>query len=228
MKNFYYLISIFSLCLLVHPYSYLFAQSASRDTIPIDYSDFEFINSGANLISDSGRLDSFFQKLKALEKGEIESVSIVHIGDSHIQADFWTGEMRQLFQSKFGDRGRGFVFPFVLAESHNPLDIHITSNVQWDYKRSIFNSGPPMGVGGAAIATDNPEFYLDIVLGDSIHPHKFNKITLFNQKGPAAFDFTLGKGDVKKADMKKQPTKRKYHRVRSGETLSQPGQKVWY
>lgn len=203
-----------------HPDASLRAQPLSRDTVPVDLSELKFIHPQANMVSDPGQLDSFFQKLKALERGEIESVSIVHIGDSHIQADFWTGEMRKLFQSQFGDRGRGFVFPFVLAESHNPLDIHISSNVQWNYKRSIFKSGPPMGVGGAAIETDNPDFYIDIVLGDSINPQQFNKITLFNQKGPAVFDFTLGTGDVKKVDMKKQPTKRRYHRVRSGETLS--------
>ncbi|KAA3640473.1 MAG: LysM peptidoglycan-binding domain-containing protein [Bacteroidetes bacterium] len=77
-----------------------------------------------------------------------------------------------------------------------------------------------MGVAGASIATDNPEFFIDVVLGDSLRPIQFNKITLFNKKGPKAFDFTLGKGDVKKADLKKPPTKRRYHRVRSGETLS--------
>lgn len=190
------------------------------DTIPVDFGKFDFLEGHANEIIEAGKLDSFYKKLEALEREELHELSIVHIGDSHVQADFWTGELRRLFQDKFGDRGRGLVFPFVLANSHNPKDIHSTSNVTWEYKRNIFKDGPGMGIAGASIATDNHEFFIDVVLGDSLRPIKFNKITLFNKKGPQAFDFTLGKGDVKKADLKKQPTKRRYHRVRSGETLS--------
>jgi LysM repeat protein/lysophospholipase L1-like esterase len=197
-----------------------FGNIILADTIPIDYGSYEFIRAQDNQLVGAKNLDSFFVKLRALERGEVDAVSVVHIGDSHVQADFWTGQLRALFQERFGNRGRGLSFPFALAESHNPLDVQTTSNGSWQYKRNIFKSGPPMGIAGASIQTNNPEFYIDIVLGDSINPIKFNKITLFNQKGPASFDYTLGKGDVKKADSKKLPAKRRYHRVRSGETLS--------
>ncbi len=198
----------------------LSANGFVMDTIPLDYSRYAFIRAEDNQIISKEHLKSFYAKLSALERGEVDAVSIVHIGDSHVQADFWTGKLRELFQEQFGNRGRGLVFPFALAESHNPLDVVTNSNSSWQYKRNVFKPGPPMGVAGASIETDNPEFYIEIILGDSINPQKFDKITLFNQKGPAAFDFTLGKGDVKKADAKKEPAQRRYHRVRSGETLS--------
>ncbi len=209
----------FTVCLIFFPAKSLFGKVAT-DTIPVDFGAFDFLELSVNEIIDAPNLDSFFDKLSALKREEIQELSIVHIGDSHVQADFWTGELRRLFQDEFGNRGRGLVFPFILANSHNPKDIHITSNVTWNYKRNIFKKGPEMGIAGAAIATDNPAFFIDVVLGDSLSPIQYNKITLFNKKGPRAFDFTLGKGDVKKADLKKQPTKRRYHRVRSGETLS--------
>lgn len=77
-----------------------------------------------------------------------------------------------------------------------------------------------MGLAGASIATGEDSFYIELIVEDSLSSDKFNKITLFNQKGDKTFDFTLGSGDVKKAYQKERPTKRRYHRVRSGETLS--------
>lgn len=181
---------------------------------------YPFLEKEENIIVNNDALEVFYQKIAKLERGEIDKVSIVHIGDSHIQADFWSGWLRRLFQYRFGSAGRGFVFPFGLAESHNPLDIKTTSNTNWQYHRNIYKKGPAMGISGASIATDKADFYIELTIKDSLVSDKFDKITLFNNKGKSAFDFTLGKGDVKKADLKKIPVKRKYHRVRSGETLS--------
>ncbi|KAA3640472.1 MAG: hypothetical protein DWQ02_02020 [Bacteroidetes bacterium] len=104
----------------------------ATDTIPVDFDKYDFLEKDANEIMGVENLDSFYKKLDALQGEEIKELSIVHIGDSHVQADFWTGELRRLFQDEFGDRGRGLVFPFVLANSHNPRDIHTTSNVTWE------------------------------------------------------------------------------------------------
>ena len=191
-----------------------------QDSIPFPYDQFTFLKAESNVITNPQFLDAFYAKLAALERGEIEQVRIVHIGDSHVQADFWTGQLRKLFQERFGYGGRGLVFPFTLAESHNPADVHTTSNATWEYRRNIYKDGPPLGIAGASIATQNPEFFIELTLGDSLSVEKFNKVTLFNSKGPTVFDFTLGQGDVSQVDVKKIPTKRQYHRVRSGETLS--------
>lgn len=191
-----------------------------RDSIPVPYDQFTFLNGEANVITNPELLDAFYARLAALEKGEIEQVRIVHIGDSHVQADFWTGQLRRLLQKRFGYGGRGLVFPFTLAESHNPTDVHTTSNTKWDYRLNVYKNGPPLGIAGAGIATENPDFFIELTLGDSMSVEKFNKITLFNSKGPSVFDFTLGQGDINQVEVKKIPTKRQYHKVRSGETLS--------
>jgi len=173
-----------------------------------------------NVIIDENNLHAFYSKLDQLKSGTNNQVRIIHVGDSHIQADFWSGKLRRLFQQNFGSAGRGFVFPFSLAESHNPLDIKTNSNFSWSYHRNIFKSGPPIGLAGASIATEIDSFYIEVIVKDSLSSDKFDKITLFNQKGVVAYDFILGHGDVTKADQKKPPVKRRYHRVRSGETLS--------
>jgi hypothetical protein len=47
-------------------------------------------------------LSLFDQKVAALPWGENRVVSIVHIGDSHIQAGFQTERIRERFQRDFG------------------------------------------------------------------------------------------------------------------------------
>ncbi len=38
-------------------------------------------------------------------------VRVLHFGDSHVAADYWSGELRRLFQERWGDAGPGFVMP---------------------------------------------------------------------------------------------------------------------
>lgn len=55
------------------------------------------------------------------------AVSVVHIGDSHLQADFATAVIRQHMQARYGNAGRGLVVPFKMAGTNEPHDYAITS-----------------------------------------------------------------------------------------------------
>lgn len=62
----------------------------------------------------AGTLAPFFAELAALEHpadAAVRTVRILHFGDSHVEADLWTGEMRRLLQARFGDGGVGYVMP---------------------------------------------------------------------------------------------------------------------
>jgi hypothetical protein len=62
----------------------------------------------------AGTLGPFFAGLDALEhpsSDAVRTVRILHFGDSHVEADLWTGEMRRLLQARFGDGGVGYVMP---------------------------------------------------------------------------------------------------------------------
>ena len=55
-------------------------------------------------------LTTFYAALRELECGSRKShVRVAWLGDSHAQADFWTGAVRQALQQRFGDAGPGFV-----------------------------------------------------------------------------------------------------------------------
>lgn len=73
----------------------------------------DFINTEANRIS--GSLPKFGHGLMRLSQGADTVLNIVHIGDSHIQAEFVTNELRRLLQERYGDAGRGLMPPLRLA-----------------------------------------------------------------------------------------------------------------
>ena len=58
----------------------------------------------------TGPLATFHDALRELECGRRQQhVRIAWLGDSHAQADFWTGTLRSALQQRFGNGGPGFV-----------------------------------------------------------------------------------------------------------------------
>lgn len=112
---------------------------ASAQKMPVNDAalsqQYRFVASVSNRIFNSGGLDSFYSKLALLKKDSNRVVSIVHIGDSHIQADFLSDRVRDGLQQFFGNAGRGLIFPYQLALSNAPDDIFSSSNIRWEYNR---------------------------------------------------------------------------------------------
>ncbi|MCH5218973.1 MAG: hypothetical protein J1F20_00270 [Muribaculaceae bacterium] len=78
--------------------------------------------------------------------------TILHIGDSHIQADILSGTLRKLLQERYGNAGRGIIVPFKLAGTNEPLDYSITSRS--DFLKSILMKQPwkiDMGFTGVSL-----------------------------------------------------------------------------
>jgi lysophospholipase L1-like esterase len=143
---------------------------------------YPFVSAVFNRIFNSTGLDSFYQKLYSLKKDNAGVVSVVHIGDSHIQADFLSGVVRNELQDFFGNAGRGLVFPYQLALSNAPDDISSSSNVRWQFNRVAhpeiqINSG----ISGYALTTTssaaNIRFSLRTSIGDGLQ--SFNRLKFF-------------------------------------------------
>ena len=155
---------------------------------------YPFIVLDSNVISnDSIALKSFYEKLKLLKDGKNAKVSVVHIGDSHIQADHFSGKLRQNFQMDFGNAGRGFVFPYHVAKTNEPVSYRTTTNTVWQAKRNVFPEQPlPIGVGGITIETADTAAEIKLTVKDQgTLDYGFNKITLFHDKSEDNFDFAV-------------------------------------
>lgn len=54
-------------------------------------------------------LDRVFHRFAELDQSKSGVIRILHLGDSHVAADYITGTIRRILQRRFGDAGRGFV-----------------------------------------------------------------------------------------------------------------------
>lgn len=148
----------------------------------------EVINLNQNQISNVQTLQSLFQKLEKTKSGN-ERVSILHIGDSHIQGDYLSGNIRVGLQDIFGNSGRGLVFPFALAKSYGSNDVLFSSNTIWTTKRNFFEEDSiPLGISGFAILSNNPNYVLNAKLNYDQHRNSFNKISLLMGNDSNQFD----------------------------------------
>jgi hypothetical protein len=155
---------------------------------------YPFIRRELNVLeNDSQSLNAFYQKLSDLKNGKRERVNIVHIGDSHIQADLFSGTVRQLVQMDFGNAGRGFVFPYRLARSNEPASYRTSSNVKWESKRNVFpDQYLPIGIGGFTIETKDTNAKLSLTVKDQgTLDYSFNKFTLFHEKGALNYGYVV-------------------------------------
>ncbi|MBI4648967.1 MAG: hypothetical protein HY738_20850 [Bacteroidia bacterium] len=99
--------------------------------------------------------DLFTSFNKLIMKGQGQ-INIVHIGDSHIQADILTGRIRNRIQTFFAGstRSRGFLFPYLLAGSTNAVNFTIEHIGIW-YGLSIIDKAKTCitGLSGYSITT---------------------------------------------------------------------------
>jgi lysophospholipase L1-like esterase len=166
-----------------------------QPTEPVKYSCVRY---DLNVISPETdkSLYRFYQKLDnylAHPKGKI---NILHIGDSHIQADYLTGTTRQLLQNTFGNGGRGFIFPYRIAESNNPHNLDTYWDGVWKYHKSVFSSdNGNYGLAGISVSTADSNASL------FINPNKlrdmnyeFNKIRLFYLEQEQNFGIVFNDG----------------------------------
>lgn len=154
-----------------------------RFSIPDDQGLVEFRQ---NKLERPETLSPFFEKLLQLKVTGSGTVSILHIGDSHIQGDYFTGRIRGQLQREFGNAGRGLVVPGRVAGSNEPADLKSSTTGTWESKRVIYPDQPlRIGVGGITVNTTDPTATIDFELKDPVPAQRF--ATFFFRKDPKSF-----------------------------------------
>ncbi len=93
---------------------------------------YPMLNQEVNFIeNDSLALKGFYSKLAELRNGQKDRVTILQVGDSHIQPGYFSGTARSSLQRYFGNAGRGLVFPWRMAGTNQPDDIRFSSKSSW-------------------------------------------------------------------------------------------------
>ena len=176
------------------------------DTAAIEVTD--------NIITNTSALNLFFEKLYLLEQQKQGKINIVHIGDSHIQADLFTGMIRKNLQSRFGNAGCGFTFPHSLANTNGSYNVRYKSNTGWQSRRNIYEpNGMKVGLSGIALTTDD-NFAVELNVRDTAYA--FNTIKLITPGNKPLFDLaTSTKTIVLESNVPKQIV----HKIKNGEVL---------
>ncbi len=146
---------------------------------------YPFINQDKNQITayDSYPMRHFYASLDSLSYRHKHKVNIIHIGDSHIQADFFSGHLREMLQADtlFGNGGRGLVFPYNAVRTNPPDNLKITYTGSWEGCRNVSKSqNCDWGLSGITATTYSAAATLTV--DPTIHsllPYSFTKVRVF-------------------------------------------------
>lgn len=174
-----------------------------------------------NIISNTSELRLFFEKLRLLEEQKAGKVNIVHIGDSHIQADIFSGTVRKNIQMQFGNAGSGFTFPHKLAKTNGSSYIKYTSTIDWDSRRNIYppEQGWQVGLSGIGLQTKK-DFIIEAEIRDT--SYTFNTVKIITPYNEPLFDMAY---NTEKTVMESEVPKVIKHTIKKGESLSVIAQK---
>ena len=148
----------------------------------------DLVNMEANVFKyadSSYYFKHFFRALDSVYEGKKEKVHIFHIGGSHVQADIYPNRLRTYLQSssEFTMSQRGFVFPFLLANTNNPANYKVTSKTRWKGMRSSQKRDSiAWGLAGISAVFKDSIDTIRVVANHKSYtkkPYYFNKLRIF-------------------------------------------------
>ena len=175
----------------------------------------------AQNIENKEVLKPFIDKLN-----ENKVTQILFLGDSHIQADWITSFLRNKFQEKYGNAGRGLVFPYAVANSNGPDDFTSATNQTWENFRLVYEQDvfPQMGASGFVIGNQK-ESFLEIKFKNP--EETFDKVIIFNDEKMNGEKFQLYKEYQSLSNFVSKSAERIKYTVSSGETFPEIASKFY-
>ncbi len=137
-------------------------------------------------------------QLEKLKNGEkitgIDSVfTILHFGDSHIQGDYFSGQIREGLQTDFGNAGNGIIFPYGVAKSWGPRGVSTVLKGTWTSSNTLKSTASEaMGVKGFLMRTTNKNSEISFQFTDK-YKGDFSSKVRFWYAGDSSFSLTGGK-----------------------------------
>ncbi|MFD0962971.1 GDSL-type esterase/lipase family protein [Pseudofulvibacter geojedonensis] len=160
------------------------SQNYILDSIQSIYPFIEYQKNQIKFSQDSPAFKALFKKLNAIKNQEKEDLHVFHIGGSHIQADFYSNKLRHYLQHFVPEaKGqRGFVFPYKLAKTNNPLNYRITSEDNWVGYRCSRPDTTSWGMAGVTAKFTDSIAHINVKANFrnySKNTYNFNKLRVF-------------------------------------------------
>jgi LysM repeat protein len=197
--------------------SCVFAQEVDSTFVVIDSTlvDTIDVTFDKNDIQNTSALVAFYERLYQLEQTKQGNLNIVHIGDSHIQADLFTARMRNKMQDSFGNAGFGFTFPYSVAKTNNSAPIRFTASGDFQSVRNLYaDTSKPVGLSGIALETKSNNFAIQLEVKDP--KYNFTRLKIITPQNADLFDVSISS---KNTIIETKVPKRVTHKVKPGEVL---------
>lgn len=152
-----------------------------------DLARYPFLNKAANRILLNGADWAPLRlRFRASARDSIR-VSVVHIGDSHIQGEGATSMTRTLLQERLGNPGRGLITPFKIAGTNQPVDYYLKAGGSMASAKLLKLPWlAQMGFTGVTISPSATDFTLNMgttAKGNAVKASPFSTIRLFCSGG---------------------------------------------
>jgi len=173
-------VSILGICLSAH----------SQEIIEVDSLKFPWYAPSINYVQfyHKSAIKHFQQSLNQSDKTKI---SIMHMGDSHIQSEIPTGVARQLLQQKYGDGGRGLVFPYSAAKTYSSIHYSSKHEGNWQYAKTLkVPPSIPLGIMGMSVKTEDSTASLTFTF-NSKFPSTYKTLKLFCNIDSLSYDLNV-------------------------------------
>jgi lysophospholipase L1-like esterase len=113
------------------------------------------------------------EKMFSVRSLKTGTIHFLQLGDSHIQADFLTGRVRDeigsLLQCSLA--GRGLVFPYRFANTNNPENYRFSSTNHWETDRSVNRASEgTAALAGVSVYTQDTLIRFSLKLLDKTAP----------------------------------------------------------
>lgn len=114
-------------------------------------------------VTANAALAQFFKALAGLGKGGgAKQVTVLHLGDSHIAADRFSGDLREEMQIRFGNGGRGMLMPgLYLARG-----IKFEQGGDWQVALAPGGANGPYSITGAKVWANSRNAWMRLTATD--------------------------------------------------------------
>jgi LysM repeat protein/lysophospholipase L1-like esterase len=120
------------------------------------------------------------------DKGK--SLTVLHIGDSHLQNENLPNQSRKLLQAIQGDAGIGLIVPFSTVKSYDARFYKSTHTGTWKYSKSYMGKFDyPMGVRGMTSYTSDSNATFKISFSQSVSSAN-NELVVFRHDNDSVFE----------------------------------------
>lgn len=173
------------------------AVAAQSLSYPYPEQKYDFVNYDSSVLytpSGNPNLETFFGKLDKFYFDGDEEFTVLHLGDSHIQAGVVSWCLRRHFESlchdSYGDFG--LLAPLSVAPKNNHPFYYVSRNSgNWEFERIVKNgTGTPIGLSGFVAFTKDSLANLTFAFPKRSmkEKHEFTKVKLLHGVNDTSYD----------------------------------------